>query len=259
MTKILVTGSSDGIGREVALQLAREDAQVIVHGRTEQRAVDAARGVAGAEVWVCDFASLEEVRSSAARLPRGIDVLINNAGVYLQQRQVTRDGYEATFQINHLAPFLLTRLLLPSMSEGSRIVNVSSAVHSGAEIAWDDLMSERRYSAYGAYGQSKLANLLFTRELARRQTKAAVNALHPGVIGTKLLRGGFGGMGGRSAAQGAETPVYLALSKEVEGVTGKYFVNCRETRPSPEALDDEAAQRLWDVSERLTNPNARSS
>jgi NAD(P)-dependent dehydrogenase (short-subunit alcohol dehydrogenase family) len=254
MTKILVTGSSDGIGKEAALQLARAGAQVIVHGRTKQRAADAARGVAGAKVWVCDFASLADVRSAAARLPRGIDVLINNAGVFLQSRQVTGDGFEATFQINHLAPFLLTQLLLPSMSEGSRIVNVSSAVHSGAEIAWDDLMSERHYSGYGAYAQSKLANLLFTRELARRQTKATVNALHPGVIGTKLLRGGFGGMGGRSVAQGAETPVYLALSKEVEGVTGKYFVNSHETRPAPQALDDEAAERLWEVSERLTNP-----
>jgi retinol dehydrogenase-12 len=253
MTKILVTGSSDGIGREAALQLAQEGAQVIVHGRTKERAADAARGVAGAEVWVCDFASLAKVRSAAARLPRGIDVLINNAGVFLQARQVTGDGFEATFQINHLAPFLLTQLLLPSMSEGSRIVNVSSAVHSGAEIAWDDLMSERHYSGYGAYAQSKLANILFTRELARRQTKATVNALHPGVIGTKLLRGGFGGLAGRSVAQGAETPVYLALSKEVEGVTGKYFVNSREVRPSPQALDDEAAQRLWQVSERLTN------
>src|SRR5216684_5585905 len=155
MTKILVTGSSDGIGKEAALQLAREGAQVIVHGRTKQRAADAARGVAGAKVWVCDFASLADVRSAAARLPRGIDVLINNAGVFLQARQVTGDGFEATFQINHLAPFLLTRLLLPSMSEGSRIVNVSSAVHSGAEIAWDDLMSERHYSGYGAYAQSK--------------------------------------------------------------------------------------------------------
>jgi NAD(P)-dependent dehydrogenase (short-subunit alcohol dehydrogenase family) len=252
MTKILITGSSDGIGREAALQLAREGAQVIVHGRTEQRAAAAAEGIPAAEVWVCDFASLAEVRSAAARLPRGIDVLINNAGVYLQRRQVTKDGLEATFQINHLAPFLLTQLLLPSMSGRSRIVDVSSTVHSGAEIAWDDLMGERRYSGYGAYAQSKLANILFTRELARRQTKATVNALHPGVIGTKLLRGGFGGMGGRSVAEGAETPLFLATSKEVEGGTGKYFVNCRETQPSPQALDDQAARRLWDVSARLT-------
>jgi NAD(P)-dependent dehydrogenase (short-subunit alcohol dehydrogenase family) len=252
MTKILVTGSSDGIGKETAVLLARAGARVIVHGRNEARAVEAARSIAGAESWICDFGSLEAVRSAAAKLPSGIDVLINNAGVYLKTRQVTKDGYEATFQINHLAPFLLTNLLLPSMSEGSRIVNVSSQVHSGAEIAWDDLMRELSYSGYGAYGQSKLANLLFTRELARRQKKATVNALHPGVIGTKLLRGGFGGMGGGSLAQGAETPVYLALSKEVEGVTGKYFAHRSETWPSPQALDDEAAQRLWDVSERLT-------
>src|SRR5260221_1222505 len=252
MTKIVVTGTSDGIGKEAARRLAQAGAQVMVHGRTEARAAEAAKGIAGAEIWVCDFSSLEEVRTAAARLPRGLDVVINNAGVYLQRREVTRDGYEATFQTNHLAPFLLTNLLLPSMNEGSRIVNVSSQVHTGAEIAWDDLMGERRFSGYGAYAQSKLANLLFTRALASRQKKATVNALHPGVIGTKLLHAGFGGMGGGSLADGAATPVYLALSPDVEGVTGKYFVSSRETRPARQALDDADAERLWGLSEGLT-------
>ena len=137
------------------------------------------------------------------------------------------------------------------MSEGARIVNVSSQVHLGAEIDWDDLMAEKSWSGYRAYGQSKLANLLFTRELARRQNKATVNALHPGVIGTKLLQSGFGSMGGGSLQRGAETAVYLATSKEVEGLTGKYFANSHEASPSPRALDGEAARRLWDVSARL--------
>lgn len=251
MTKVLVTGSSDGIGKETARQLAAGGADVIVHGRSEERAAEAAREAGAAGIWVCDFASLDQVRGAVGRLPKGIDVLINNAGVYLQQRGTTRDGYETTFQVNHLAPFLLTNLLLPGLAQGARIVNVSSQVHGSGEMAWDDLMGERRFSGTAAYAQSKLANLLFTRALSQRQKKVTVNALHPGVIGTKLLRSGFGGMRGSALAEGAETPVYLATAKEVESVTGSYFVNRRETRPSSQALDNAAAQRLWDVSERL--------
>jgi NAD(P)-dependent dehydrogenase (short-subunit alcohol dehydrogenase family) len=248
MAKILVTGSSDGIGRETARQLASLGHEVIVHGRTQARAADA---VPGARTWVCDFRSLEEVRSAAGQVPHGLDVLVNNAGVYVQGRELTCDGYELTFQVNHLAPFLLTNLLLHSLADGARIVNVSSQVHSSGRMVWDDLMSDRGFSGYGAYAQSKLANVLFTRELARRQSRAAVNALHPGVIGTKLLHGGFGGIGGGSMAQGAETPVYLATSPEVAGVTGRYFVRCRETQPAAQALDDEAARRLWEISAQL--------
>ncbi len=253
MTKILVTGSSDGIGKETARQLAAGGAHVIVHGRSEERAAGAAREVGAAGIWVCDFGSLADVRRAAGQWPEGIAVLINNAGVYLQERQTTTDGFETTFQVNHLAPFLLTHLVLPGLAAGARIINVSSQVHVGAEMAWDDLMGEKRFSGYDAYAQSKLANLLFTRALAQRQKKATVNALHPGVIGTRLLRGGFAGMSGSPLARGAETPVYLATAKEVEGVTGSYFVNRRETRPSSRALDGAAAQRLWDLSERLVN------
>ena len=251
MTKILVTGSSDGIGKETAVELARSGAEVIVHGRNRARAETAAEDVPGSTAWICDFGSLEEVRAAVKKLPAGIDVLINNAGVFLPRREASKDGYELTFQVNHLAHFLLTNLLLPSMSEGSRIVNVSSQVHAGADMRWDDLMLEHGYSGYGAYGQSKLANVLFTRELARRQQKATVNALHPGVIGTKLLHAGFGAMGGGSLKRGAETSVYLATSPEIAGATGKYFVNSRESRASAQAMDDDAARRLWDVSARL--------
>jgi NAD(P)-dependent dehydrogenase (short-subunit alcohol dehydrogenase family) len=250
MTKALVTGSSDGIGRQVALELVRAGHEVIVHGRSEARASAAARETGAEHTWICDFESLEAVRAAAAKVPAGVGILINNAGVSLTRRRATRDGYEATFQINHLAHFLLTNLLLPSLSDGARIINVSSQVHSSGEIDWDDLMAERSYSGYGAYAQSKLANVLFTRELARRQTRVAVNALHPGVIGTKLLHAGFGG-GGGALEEGAETPVWLATASEAEGVTGKYFVRRREVRPSARALDDDAARRLWDVSEKL--------
>ena len=250
MALVLVTGSSDGIGKETARQLAAAGAEVIVHGRSKARTDAVAREI-GARAWLCDFSSLEAIRDAAAGLPRGIDVLVNNAGVYLTERGLTSDGYEATFQVNHLAPFLLTSLLLPTMSANARIVNVSSAVHASGEIDFDDLMGERRFSGYGAYAQSKLANVLFTRELARRQEKATANALHPGVIGTKLLRAGFGGFAGASVEEGAATSVYLASSPEVEGVTGRYFVRCRESQPSPRALDDRAAARLWEISERL--------
>jgi NAD(P)-dependent dehydrogenase (short-subunit alcohol dehydrogenase family) len=208
--------------------------------------------VGARHTFAADFASLQSIRDAAPGLPSGIDVLVNNAGVYLRQRRVTKDGYEATFQINHLSHFLLTSLLLPSLAEGSRILNVSSMAHARGSLDFDDLMSERGYSAYGAYSQSKLANILFTRELARRQAKATANALHPGVVGTKLLTEGFGFGGSESLEEGAATSVYLATSDEVKGVTGKYFSHGREARPNPSALDDPAAQRLWDVSARLT-------
>lgn len=250
MTQVLVTGSSDGIGRETARRLDALGFDVIVHGRTLARAQAALPG-ARATPWACDFRSLEAVRAAAAELPAGIGVLINNAGVYARQRELTGDGHELTFQVNHLAHFLLTRLVLPSMSDGSRIINVSSQVHTGGRIDWDDLDGERDFSGYAAYAQSKLANLLFTRELARRESKATVNALHPGVIGTKLLHGGFGGLSGASLEQGAETPVYLASSPEVAGVTGKYFVRRREVEPAAQAQDDADARRLWEISESL--------
>src|SRR5260370_12438875 len=151
VAKILVTGSSDGIGKETAGELARQGHEVIVHGRTRARATGV---VPGARIWACDFASLDEVRSAAAELPSGIDVLINNAGVYRTERELTRDGHERTFQVNHLAPSLLTNLLLPSLSEGSRIVNVSSQLHARGEMSWDDLSGARESSGSRADSQA---------------------------------------------------------------------------------------------------------
>ncbi len=197
-------------------------------------------------------------------------MLINNAGVYCTVRSETRDGLETTFAVNHLAVFLLTKLLLDLLkaSAPARIITVASAAHVGVSMDWDDLQSTRSYG-YGrrAYGQSKLANLLFTDELARRLEGAGVtaNCLHPGVVHTGLWNGSPGLSGRvadlltalarpfvRTPEQGAETIVYLAGARDLEGVSGKYFVDCVETPSSPQSIDAASARRLWDISELLT-------
>ena len=260
--RILVTGSTDGIGKQTALELLQRAARVIVHGSSAEK-VERTRAelvkLTGAEPegWACDFSSLAQVREAARRLKQvypKLDVLVNNAGLMSKERKLSHDGYELTFAVNHLAPFLLTNLLLPALDAAapSRIVNVSSQVHRGAKLDLTDLHSERGYSGYAAYAQSKLCNLLFTQELARRldSRKTTANALHPGVVGTRLLREGFSGYSGsESLAEGAATSVYLAVSPEVAQVTGKYFQRSRE---APASFDAELARQLWDESARLT-------
>jgi NAD(P)-dependent dehydrogenase (short-subunit alcohol dehydrogenase family) len=190
---------------------------------------------------------------------------VNNAGAVFSQRSLTVDGFERTFALNHLAYFLLTNLLIDLLRADapSRIVNVSSAAHTGAVLDFDDLQSERKYAGFRAYGRSKLANILFTHELARRLegTGVTANCLHPGVVATGFNRNNgllmqLGMTIARpfliSAEKGAQTIVYLASSPEVEGVTGEYFVNCTATSSSPASYDDEAARKLWDVSASLT-------
>ena len=203
---VLVTGSTDGIGLATAIALAREGAQVILHGRTREKADRARRVVLAAvpkaalESVSGDFSSLDEVRAMAVdvlgRFER-LHVLINNAGIVTKRREESRDGFELTFAVNHLAPFLLTNILLDliTRSAPARIVNVSSSVHSGSRLDFDDLQMTRRFDGFGAYGRSKLANVLFTFALARRLkgTGVTANALHPGVIATKLLHVNFGG------------------------------------------------------------------
>ena len=191
-----------------------------------------------------------------------LHVLVNNAGLMLRRRTLTEDGLEMTFAVNHLAYFLLTNLLLDviRISAPARIVNVSSMAHMTGSINFDDLQSEKSYSSMGAYRQSKLANILFTYELARRLegTGVTVNSLHPGVIATNLardmprvidlaLKSFF-----TSSEKGADTSVYLASSPEVEGVTGKYFIARKEARSNEQSYNEEVARRLWDVSARLT-------
>ncbi|MGE5757411.1 MAG: SDR family NAD(P)-dependent oxidoreductase, partial [Sideroxydans sp.] len=177
--------------------------------------------------------------------------LINNAGVYLSERETSRDGFEMTLAVNHLAHFLLTNLLLPLLKKSAapRVVTVSSIAHTSGRIDFDDMNSERGYNGYHAYANSKLANALFAYELARREPWLTSNSLHPGLIGTKLLHAGFS-MPGASVESGARTPVYLATSAEVAKVSGKYFVDCSMAAPSPQAHDAQLAQRLWAWSEQ---------
>ena len=260
---ILVTGSTDGIGRATARELAGRGCAVIVHGRNARRADEAAREVAAATgnrnvaAVAGDFGSLAEVRATAEQVLRispRLDVLINNAGIAVRRRRTTADGYESTLAVNHLAPFLLTNLLLDRLRDSTpaRIVNVSSGVHTSGRIDFNDLQLARGFDGWQAYCNSKLANALFTCELARRldPSEVTANFLHPGVIDTKLLHVNFGG--GSPVAEGARTPVHLALADEVADVTGAYFVNRRRTRASSACGDRRLAGELWTVSAALT-------
>lgn len=266
MPIVLVTGATDGIGRETARELVRRGATVLVHGRRAAKAKAIAAELAELagsrrrtpEPLVADFASLDDVRRMAKELvERGdaVDVLLNNAGVYMNELQKTRDGFEMTFAVNHLAPFLLTHLLLPRLRESAaaRIVNVSSMAHSSGRIDLDALGSTRRFEPYAAYAASKLANVLFSVELARRVgPKLPVNALHPGVVSTKLLTEGFGMRGGESLAEGAATSVRLALSPELANVTGRYFSHGKEAAMAAHARDRELARAFYEKSCELT-------
>jgi NAD(P)-dependent dehydrogenase (short-subunit alcohol dehydrogenase family) len=269
----LVTGATDGIGKQAALELAKMHARVIVVGRDPQKGaavveeLRAASGNAQVELAVADLSSQAAVRALAAEVKRRtarLDVLINNAGGLFTERRETVDGIEWTFALNHLAYYLLARELedLLRASAPARIVNVSSGAHTAGKIHWDDPGLARGYRAFKAYCQSKLANLLFTRELARRLdgSGVAVNAIHPGPVASKF--GHNNGVLFRlavriaqtvmiSAAQGADTLVWAATAPELAGVTGKYFYKRRETAPSPRATDDESARRLWDASAKM--------
>ena len=271
----VITGGTDGIGKAAAHDLAARGARLLVHGRDPdkgRRAVEELKARSGnpaIEFLQADFSSLAEVRRLAAvvieRAPR-LDVLINNAGDIFARRTESHDGFEMTFAVNHLAPFLLTHLLLDALKSAgqARIVTTSSRAHQGARLPFDDLQASRRYSAMGAYGTSKLANILFTRALAKRLQATAVTAtcLHPGFVRTSfgrgfdtspVVRGVFRviSLFARTPEKGAETVVYLAASPQVQGESGGYYFDCRLARPSAAALDDAAAERLWQVSERL--------
>lgn len=278
MRTVLVTGSTDGIGFETARQLLATGMHVLVHGRSEAKATRQANALASrvpggksTPVWG-DLSRMREVVALAEQVrlvAPVLDVLINNAGIYAQRRAITEDGFELTMAVNHFAPYLLTRLVGPSVSKApaGRIVTVSSMAHQSGDIDLDDLMFENGFDAYSAYATSKLANILFTRALATRlagasstrsslsgtsssRTDVTANCLHPGVIDTKLLHAGFS-IKGSSVEKGARTSVYLATSEKVAGVSGGYFDNCRETSPSRQARNDELGEALWAISERL--------
>jgi NAD(P)-dependent dehydrogenase (short-subunit alcohol dehydrogenase family) len=270
----IVTGASSGIGKATALELARMGATVALVCRNPKRAeaaraeIQTATGNEAVEVLLADLSSQAEIRRLAQELldryPQ-IHALINNAGVLNRKRTTTVDGIETVFAVNHLAYFLLTHLLLErlTISESARVINVASDAHRWGNLDFADLQNARRYRALRVYGQSKLCNILFTRELARRMvgTGVTVNCLHPGGVATglgwnngwwavliaKALQPFF-----RTPEQGADSVVYVATSPVVAAVSGKYFYNRREIQPSPAAQDDEAAKRLWQISAELT-------
>jgi NAD(P)-dependent dehydrogenase (short-subunit alcohol dehydrogenase family) len=266
---VLVTGATDGIGRATALGLARQGAHVLVHGRDATRVAETVQEVrtaarsahgAGAEGLVADLAVQAEVRRLAAEVtarPGHLDVLINNAGVVMRERQLTQDGVESTLAVNYLAPFLLTNLLVGELgaSSSGRVVNVGSRAHLHALLDFDDLQCERHWVGNRAYGASKLALMLYTVEIAERlaSTQVTVNALHPGVVKTKLLMAGWswGSFAGLDVAQGARTSIYLASSPEVAGVSGAYYSDLRPMPPSRLVWDVGARRRLWELSEQL--------
>jgi NAD(P)-dependent dehydrogenase (short-subunit alcohol dehydrogenase family) len=275
----LVTGATSGIGEVAACELARLGARVIVVGRSTERCaatverIRTGTGATDVESIVADLSSQAEVRRLAddvrARCDR-LDVLLNNAGGMFLDRRESPDGIELTLALNHLSYFLLTNQLLPLLKAGApaRIVNVASDAHRGVEIDFDDLQGRRRYRGWRAYQQSKLANILFTYELARRLEGSGLtaNTLHPGFVRTRFFADftGWPGFVTRLGAallaigpeEGARTSVYLASSAEVEGATGQYFVKSRPARSSPQSHDRAAADRLWRVSEELTGQAA---
>ena len=272
---ILITGATNGIGLEAAVALARQGARVVMVGRdphrTEAAVAEVQRRSGSAEVshLLCDFSSQTSIRSLAeairARHDR-LDVLINNAGGVNKTRRLTVDGIEATFAVNHLGYFLLTHLLADLLvgSAPARVVTVASAGHRSGTLDFDDLGYERGYSLLRAYTRSKLANVLFAAELARRLQGTGVtsNSLHPGVVSTNIWAGAGSWLKPLirtllrpfflSAEEGGATIVQLAADPELEGVTGKYFEKGKVVTPAPLARDEALAKRLWDVSASLT-------
>jgi NAD(P)-dependent dehydrogenase (short-subunit alcohol dehydrogenase family) len=268
----VVTGANRGIGRATAEGLARLGASLILLCRNKEGGETVSQEIGERysltpEVVVADLSSQASIRRAAAdiqgRYPR-LHVLINNAGVIPRRREVTVDGLEMQLAVNHLAYFLLTNLLLPRLQAGapSRIINVSSGAHSHVGMDFDDLQAEQGYDPKQVYSRSKLANILFTYELARRLkgTGVTANCLNPGVVATGMLadymgvasEAGTASTFGAKPEEGAETSIYLAASAEVERVTGKYFERKQARRSSRESYDEAPARRLWELSERLT-------
>ena len=277
--RVLITGGNTGLGKETAVALARIGANVVFTTRDTQKGaaalteIQARSGSRAVEVMELDLARLDSVREFASQFGQRydrLDVLVNNAGLLLGSRRETFDGYEMTFQVNHLGPFLLTTRLRDQLVAGdrARVVNVASAAHASARrgLDFDDLQSTHRYRTLSVYAKSKLANILFTRELARRWDESGItaNAVHPGFVASDFGRGGdmgrFAGLAypvirvlARTPEEGARTQVYVASAPELEGVTGGYWAKSAPATPSPAALDDAAAARLWEASEQLVS------
>jgi retinol dehydrogenase-14 len=267
----MVTGANSGIGLVTARALADRGATVVLVCRDRERGeaalteIKARSGNNAVELMLCDLASQKSIREFAEEFKRThhrLDVLVNNAGVYIRNRTLVEGNLETTFAVNHLAYFLLTNLLLDviTRSAPARIVNVASGAHTYGRIDFDNLQGEKNYNGVRAYANSKLANILFTHELASRlsSTRVTANCLHPGAVATSIFRAlpkfveAIIKLVTLSPEKGAETSIYLATSPDVDGVTGKYFVKKTETRSSPESYNEDTARKLWTVSAQLT-------
>jgi NAD(P)-dependent dehydrogenase (short-subunit alcohol dehydrogenase family) len=268
VTRVVLTGATRGIGRAAAVELAQRGADVVLVGRDPerlQRVADEAAAAAGAAVHqhAADLLLMSEVRRLADELRArydNIDVLANNAGALFASRRDTPEGFERTFALNHLAPFLLTNLLRDRLA-GGRVLTTASDAHNSGRLDLEDLQSEQSYSAMRVYGTTKLCNILFTRELARRAPELRANCFHPGVVRTgfgknengiwKILTT-LGGPFFRSPERGARSLVWLALSDEGGTLTGEYVEDEKATAPSRQAQDDDLARGLWERSAELT-------
>jgi len=273
----LITGATSGIGKVTAMELANQGAELVIIGRNPKKCESTVRFIKkktrNDNIFYCvvDLSSQKEIRQFSNQFNKKydhLDILINNAGAKIVKRQTSIDGYEMTFALNHLAYFLLTNLLLDLLnkSNGSRIVNVASDAHHGLVINFDDIQNEKNYIGKVAYGKSKLANILFTYELARKlqDTKITVNALHPGGVATNFCKnngifswlkhiGAHVKAGNlKSPKKGAETTIYLATSSNVENTSGRYLFENREKKSSNFSYDQVAAKRLWEISMKMT-------
>jgi len=268
---VVITGATSGIGEVAAIRLAEQGARIVFTARDRARAEDTMAKLKRANsnvdhvMHMADLSTLAEMKRMGGELAREpqIDVLVNNAGALFNKRQETGDGLEMTFALNHMAYFVLTNMLLGSLKAGARIVTVASNAHRGARLDFDDLQSRRNYVGFPVYSRSKLCNILFNRELARRIAGSGItaNALHPGFVATRFGDNSGGLMrtvlkiakpiGAISPEEGARTIIYLASSPEVVGVSGVYFYESKPATPTAEARNDEDAKRLWEISENI--------
>ena len=274
---IVITGGTSGIGEVAAVELAKRGARIVLIARDPARAeatlakLRKASAAADHKVHIAELSRLPEMKRVAGEIAAGepqIDVLINNAGAMFNTRQVTEDGLEMTFATNHMAYFVVTNLLLPKLGSGARIVSTASDAHKGARLDFDDLQSAKRYTGFSVYGKSKLCNILFNRELARRLDGSGVtaNCLHPGFVATRFGDNSGGviqtalrvakPLGAISPEQGAKTIIHLAASPEVAGRSGGYYYKNRIATPTKEAQSDADAKKLWEISAQLSGVGA---